>query len=110
MKKVIAAVAFSTVVHGASAEITYLGTMSCGSWVQAKQQGDLASRDRYRMWVVGFLSGSAIQTNRDVLEGIDEASLSTWVDNYCQKHPLEKLVAAADALFDELSTRKLKRK
>ncbi len=92
--------------------VTYLGTTSCGQWVQAsKGRSNVAVADRnaYRYWVSGYLSGSAVQSNSDVLEGLDEPSIATWMDNYCSKQPLDKLIDGADRLFEELKARQRKR-
>jgi hypothetical protein len=84
--------------------IAILGTMSCGDWVQARRQpGPI--KDAYSFWVLGFLSGSVVQTKQDVLRGVGPNAIETWVDNYCQQNPLDLLGAAAASLFEELGSR-----
>lgn len=111
MSRLLLAVVLAAGASSAQA-VTYLGTTSCGQWVQAsKARSNVATADRnaYRQWVSGFLSGSAVQTNLDVLNDVDEASIATWMDNYCTKQPLDKLIDGADKLFDELKARQRKR-
>ena len=57
-------------------------------------------------WFVGFLSGMAFESNKDLLKGTDNASITLWVTNYCQKNPLKSLSQAADELADELAKKR----
>lgn len=53
-------------------------------------------------YVLGYLTGSAVNTNTDVLKGVSVDTIYSWVDSYCQKKPGASLVDAADDLFEEM--------
>lgn len=52
---------------------------------------------------LGYLSGLAMQSDKDVLAGLDAPSLYLWVTNYCKANPLETTTNAGYILFLELS-------
>ena len=82
------------------------GMASCGKWTSAKQT-DRAEYFEYSQWLMGFLTGYnyLVAENGDVSKGIDNAGLRAWVDNYCQKYPLNNLMDAASVLVVELNSR-----
>ena len=104
MTKLLIGLVLALVTSTPCYAIRIVGTISCGDWVQARQQGGLP-KDVYSFWVLGFLSGSVIQTNQDVLREVNSNAIEIWIDNYCQKNPLDQLAKAADALFEELKAR-----
>lgn len=85
--------------------VVVLGKMSCGDWVQVRKARDVNST-AFEFWVLGYLSGSAVQTNEDVLRHLGSNAVETWIDNYCAKNPLDSLGTAADELFEELKARR----
>lgn len=89
----------------ASVTWTSYGGGDCGQWVN-----ESASRAYYRNWLAGYMSGLASGNNRagnnvDVLDAASMDAVVVWMDNYCQKNPLERLPAAGLVLFDELYAR-----
>lgn len=78
------------------------GAAPCGEWLESRQ-AQTALPDEY--WLLGYLSGLALGTGLDVLNGVKSASLAAWVDNYCKQYPLENLSTAGSKLFDELKAR-----
>lgn len=103
---VILALAMNASAKTGNKEITYLGTWDCGQWREATRKNNESVRQGYLMWVTGFLSGTAIALDLDtMLDNISSASVASWMDNYCQKHPLDKLVAGAAQLSTELRLR-----
>lgn len=79
---------------------------SCGAWLEARKtpNGEAIQQEA---WVTGYVSASnafsvaAKQT--DFLVGLDTPALFAWLDNYCRQHPLERLIAASDALIVDLT-------
>ena len=80
------------------------GTHSCTTWVHDR----LAERRKPSLhvttllaqeqaWVLGFLSGVAIETEgvSDPLKGMAEEGIWSWIDGHCRDHPLENIVDAA---------------
>jgi hypothetical protein len=54
-------------------------------------------------WVLGFLSGvNSEQLGPDFLEQTNSAGILAWMNSYCQRHPLERIVTAAQKLKNEL--------
>lgn len=85
----------------AYAGMTYGGT-DCGKWNQQKSESD-------KGWLLGYMSGLSMQntitTNgkSDPLGKITSAyQIWSWMDNYCQKNPLDTLVQGGHQLFEEL--------
>jgi hypothetical protein len=96
--------------------ITWIGTSSCGEWVQARRT-EATKKDGgtvqegwsllvKKAWLLGFLSGSSSGLNKDLLKELDGESLFLWTDNYCQANPLKHLGHAGNALVAELLTKK----
>jgi hypothetical protein len=104
MKKVALAMAL-VLVHElplAQGGNTSFGRPDCGHWLKSQRPGD-------RMWLLGYLSGlntmwtAASKSNLDVLDALGSAEQAyAWMDNYCQKNPLENLGSGAVDLFIEL--------
>src|SRR5262249_60363407 len=79
------------------------GASSCGAWTQSRQShldGVPVS------WVLGYLSGINVYggTTADLLKGLDRNAIESWIDNYCQTHPLDHIGVAVDLLLAELLT------
>ncbi|RSZ47733.1 MULTISPECIES: hypothetical protein [unclassified Variovorax] len=85
--------------------VTIKAMASCGKWISDREaDGSVAITNAY--WVMGFLSGQAVATGKEVLKGTDASSVMLWMDNYCRKNPLNDSGEAANTLFDELARRK----
>jgi hypothetical protein len=78
------------------------GARSCGEWV--KEKGIQATGNQ--TWLIGYLSGIAVATNKSFLRGTDNQSIFLWVDNYCQANPLMSLADAGEILYFELVKQK----
>jgi len=55
---------------------------------------------------MGFMTGLAVDSQKDVLAEPDGDSLILWMDNYCKSHPLDTVGAGATVLYRELLSRK----
>lgn len=80
------------------------GMVSCGTWIKESSVGVL--RTQNQLWLIGFLSGIAFGTNRDLLKGVDKESIIVWVNNYCQSNPLDSTADAGAKLSNELKAKK----
>lgn len=74
------------------------GFVSCEAWVREKEP----SRVTYNKgWLLGFLSGMAVQSDREVFAGTGNESIFLWTDHYCQSNPRSSLGDAGSAFFAE---------
>jgi len=71
---------------------------SCGTWtVDRRSNEELAMLDL--CWVLGFLTSIGYNGLGDPLNGVDAEGVGGWVDNYCQAHPIDEIVDAAQAFY-----------
>ena len=77
------------------------GHASCGTWVADRRHPDSPVAYMDVEWMLGFLSGVgyAGPPTADPLGGLDGNAVATWIDNYCQAHPLEKIIDAGAAFY-----------
>ncbi len=104
MKKRLISLVFIALSISPSWALTVRGAVSCGNWVKSSSTEGwdrLVNQSR----LVAYLSGLAVATKQDILEGSSNESLFLWVDNYCKKYPLDNIYDAGDLLFVELSMR-----
>jgi len=77
------------------------GLTSCGAWTQAHAT-NAPERLNMEDWIAGYLSNFNSLTNDpdvpDFLKDEDWDGLITWIDHYCDAHPLDKLEKAAREL------------
>lgn len=81
---------------------TIRGARSCGKWVTERN----GIEGQSTTWLVGFLSGMAAASSKDVLNGTDNPSLFLWMDNYCKANPLMDIDDGGNALFIALAKKK----
>ncbi len=85
------------------------GSRSCRKWTEERVQAE--GQDKLnkmpilitKSWFLGYLSGRASRTSRDVLKGTDNESIFLWLDNYCSERPQQDLDSAGLALEQELT-------
>jgi hypothetical protein len=72
------------------------GTDSCGNWTVARH--DLRASG-VEQWFLGFLSGVGFDAvdGTDPLKKQDADAVWTWLDSYCQAHPLDRITRAGAA-------------
>ena len=77
------------------------GLTSCTAWTQAHTT-NAPERLNMEDWIAGYLSNFNSLTNDpdvpDFLKDEDWDGLITWIDHYCDAHPLDKLKKAAREL------------
>ena len=82
--------------------IATLATADCGEWVLMKDPSGKPTRE-FRYWLLGYLSGAAVETGKDILRTTSSASIELWMDNYCKANPLKTVGEGATTLFYELT-------
>jgi hypothetical protein len=72
------------------------GTDSCGNWTVARH--DLRASG-VEQWFLGFLSGVGFDAvdGTDPLKRVDADAVWSWLDSYCQAHPLDRITKAGAA-------------
>lgn len=81
------------------------GMISCGRWINDKKNDEL-SRITAERWIIGYLSGLAAGTEKNILEGTDNDSIILWIDNYCSANPLKDIGHGSNEIFFELARQK----
>ena len=89
----------STAALALAVEIMGPGFSTCGTWSKSQDH------QLFMSWTNGYLSGLSVARQRNVLKSVDFAAIEAWMNNYCQANPLDKVIDAATALFDELNSR-----
>jgi hypothetical protein len=104
MKKatLAALLALSTCFGSAMAESIYLmgpdqGPPTCKNWV-----GDPSSKELYKAWLIGYLSGLAMGSGKDFLNKEEATTLAQWMDRYCAANPGDLTSVGALKLSREL--------
>ena len=81
------------------------GTPSCGEWVVHRKKSDTLALSN-TSWLMGYLSGLAVASGKDFLQGIDNTAIFSWMDNYCLANPLKDTGAGGLALMAEKMAKK----
>ena len=88
---------WSTTVN--TKEIAVFSGFSCGSWISNET-------NMGKSWLLGYMSGLAYGSGKNVLTDTDKDSIFLWMKNYCNANPLEDVMVGGDMLFWELMQKK----
>ena len=85
--------------------VSIRGGASCGVWIKERQEKGwpLVAKQN---WLMGYLSGLAVENGKDFLRTTDAESIFLWVDNYCRANPLKDIDDAGFDLSRELIKQK----
>ena len=83
---------------------TIRGVPSCAYWLQDREPGGHSSYFN-AMWLVGYLSGAAVHSDKDILRTIDSESIAAWMDSYCKANASRSVAEGGEALFNEIARR-----
>jgi hypothetical protein len=72
------------------------GGVSCGTWT-ADRRTDARLYQVDQAWVLGFLSGVGY-AHEDDLDPLQDL-VAAWINNYCQRNPMQEIVDAARAFL-----------
>lgn len=81
---------------------TIRGVPSCAYWLQDREPGGHSSYFN-AMWLVGYLSGAAVHSEKDILRTVDSESIAVWMDNYCKANASRNVAEGGEALFNEMA-------
>ncbi|MDM0002209.1 hypothetical protein QTI24_26630 [Variovorax sp. J22P240] len=100
--KLIALGLAAAMACGSASAVTIMSGRSCGEWI--KDRAELKLKDAVNSaWLVGYLSGMAVESEKDLLSSIDAESIYLWMDNYCRANPLKRVSTGGWVLFEELA-------
>lgn len=100
-KRYVALVVLLLAGSGADAA-TIRGVPSCAYWLHDREPGGGSSYFN-AMWLVGYLSGAAVHSEKDILRTIDAESIAAWMDHYCKANLSKNIAEGAETLFDEIA-------
>jgi len=85
------------------------GNTSCGNYVKtySEQIEKPEYFVQYSQWVRGFVSAYNffVASNHDITNGTDFEGIFLWLNNYCNKMPLETFSQATIYLINDLTVR-----
>ena len=71
---------------------------SCETWTANRPTSGAGLGLFYQQWVFGFLSGASYaDPSHDPLNGSDAATITAWVDKYCQDNATARIADAVVA-------------
>lgn len=83
-------------IASASHTVSGPGSMTCGQWIEAREQNDMAIDHVLSSWIQGFLSGmnvqNYIQTEQKMAPLPDAPTILAYVDKECGDAPLNNTV------------------
>jgi len=97
--------------HGFHDFVADTGRTACHSWRSPATAIAPYGKDQFltdgmmHAWAYGFVVGAAY-TSEERLPRIDAVGVSDWMDQYCRKYPMARIVDAASALIDHLASRR----
>jgi hypothetical protein len=100
MRKIILVVAVMTFTP-AHAQIATMGAHSCGQWVAVSAENSVETLNA-RNWLIGYMSGIAIGSGRNILNGVDPETIYEWMDNYCRENPSSNTANGGTDLYFQL--------
>jgi hypothetical protein len=84
------------------------GNASCNAWTREHAIRSNRQRDQ-DSWILGYVNAAASMLElpdvEDVSAPFHNADLITWIDDYCNAHPDDPVIRAADALMRDLARR-----
>ncbi|HBE91221.1 MAG TPA: hypothetical protein DDW55_01355 [Gammaproteobacteria bacterium] len=78
-----------------SVQMLGAGNVTCKEWKSQRETNEYFSAGN---WILGFLSGTAWDSGRNILPGQQPKKLFVFVDNYCIASEKETISDAAVAL------------
>ncbi len=87
---------------GDTVTIKGAGARGCGTWLK---ETDSVMRLTNLNWILGYLSGAATATRKNVLKEVDADSIEAAISKYCQENPLEGMDSATATVFKQLADR-----
>jgi hypothetical protein len=91
----IAVLAFSSLSLADGINMRGAGNLTCQQWSEQRASSEYFSAAN---WALGFLSGVAWDSGKDLLQDADSDRLLRAIDNYCSEHPSDSLSDATVAL------------
>ena len=83
------------------------GMVTCAEWQQYRKAGNKPAELQLQAWIDGFLSGYNTASNDTdfIVPKPESVAYYAWIDNYCSRNPLNKVMQAVLALKNELTSK-----
>lgn len=85
----------------AGSTIVGAGSQSCTGWMNRKKNPVVKAA--FESWVVGFVSGLNVSTEREIVGEGDFIAIVAWMDRRCVSRPSDQIGIAALDLAMELA-------
>ncbi|MBI5922759.1 MAG: hypothetical protein HY847_14090 [Betaproteobacteria bacterium] len=98
--------------NSSAAPVEIRGARSCHEWQEQARYAKSATEMNKvpllvsKNWFLGYLSGRAEESGKNLLKGTDNDSIFLWLDNYCRTNPGQDLANAGVELMRELRQQK----
>ncbi len=107
MRKLLCIVLSVIATSALAGPIKGAGGTTCGKWVEDRKTSVYYTQ---LSWVQGFISSynhyvDSHEDQNGVFGTADSNSITVWMDNYCQKNPLETVYTGTLELIEELKNR-----
>ena len=79
------------------------GNKLCSDWTIEDRDPDSLAYGGMVVWVLGFLSGAAASHSIDLLRTTDLNDVQQRVGVWCEKHPRDHVMAAAESIALDLA-------
>ncbi|TAM14225.1 MAG: hypothetical protein EPN56_11745 [Rhodanobacter sp.] len=79
-----------------------VGNGSCGEWLHDRKSNGWFQTGE---WVLGYVSAYGYYGDYQ-LKHVDSEAMAAWIDNYCQKNPLDSIETATQHLIEALKINK----
>ncbi|WP_228747752.1 hypothetical protein [Bradyrhizobium sp. BR 10289] len=91
----------------AGATIVGAGSQSCSAWTSRTKNAVV--KGAFESWVVGFISGLNVSSDREIIGGGDFLAIVAWMDRRCKSSPTDQIGIAALDLAMQLAGSAAKR-
>ena len=86
--------------------VTVLGALTCQQINDAKTVDPQGIKKAAVFWTLGYLSGAATVTQKEILDQVQAEEIADFVIDYCRLNPTKHMQSAASAFEFVLKKRK----
>ena len=110
MKRLMAAalsVGVSMGTYAQGVRVQGLGNVSCGEYIELREQRNPNQDGAMVSWVWGYMAGFNMESKYPTTDSLpDQASTLAYIDKHCRENPLGDVIVATAALIKALGGRR----